>query len=204
LRNILILGAPLLYAFVPVAGAQASVGDVVVSQSVASPNVRFTLIVPDGYVGFDVPGDWHFQAMHSQVPVAVAAFQVPDTADEGTPDSTNVAVSVIQPNSEQGRHAVERIGASYEGKVTKDSRNGWECFFQQAHQKSTLYTILDAKKSAAGFVVSVRLAWPHPSSNSPDYEGAMLRIFNSLLDSVEVSHGAYPQKPGDIIRRPEN
>ena len=64
--------------------------------------------------------------MQSRLPIAVAAFQIPNPADKGTSDSTNVAVSVIDLDSEQGRADRARFGRQY-GASPPHSENyeGW-------------------------------------------------------------------------------
>lgn len=203
MKGIPIPGVLLLGALPAIAGAQVGAGDVVVSQSAALRQVRFTIITSTGYIEFSVPGDWHVIAMQSKLPVAAAAFELPNAADKDTPDSTNLSISLIQPDTKPGKRALSHVGVSYEGKVTSDSRAGWECFSQSAHQKGTLYTIQDAKKSVAGLVVSVRLAWPHLSQNPPGYEADMQAVFGSLLGRVEGALGPYPVKSGDVVRHPE-
>jgi len=190
MRSILVIGI-LLFASLPmVAGDMPDVGDVAVLQADTSPNVRFTIITAKGYVGFSVPKDWRVIALQSKPPVAVAAFLAANPADKHTPDSTNIAINLIQPETDQGKDALSRVGKSYEGDVEVSSRSGWECFSQSAHQKKTTYTILDAKKNVADVIVSVRVAWPHLPKNSPSYDSEMKSVFESLLDAIDGNLGS--------------
>jgi hypothetical protein len=196
--------AILLFATLPMtAGNMLDVGDVVVSQADTSPIVRFTVMTAKGYVGFSVPKDWRVLSLQSKPPVAAAAFLAPNSADEGTPDSTNIAISLIQSEADQGKSALNRVGKSYEGDVETSSRSGWECYAQSAHQKKTIYTILDAKKSVADVTVSVRVAWPHLPKNSPSYDSDMKALFGTLLDAIDGNLGSYQIKPGEVVRRPD-
>ncbi len=202
-RSISIIATVLLASIPMTAGNMLDVGDVAVSQANTSPNVRFTIMTAKGYVGFSVPKDWRVIAMQSKPPVAAAAFLAPNSADANTPDSTNVSISLIQPGTDQGKSALDRIGKSYEGDVEASSRSGWECYSQIAHQKKTIYTILDAKKNVADVVVSVRVAWPHLTKNSASYDSDMKAVFESLLDAIDGNLGSYTIKPGEIVRRPD-
>jgi hypothetical protein len=196
--------AILLFASHPMtAGNMLDVGDVAVSQAYASPNVRFTIMTAKGYVGFSVPKDWRVLSLQSKPPVATVAFLALNPADEGTPDSTNVSISLIQPDTDHGRSALSRVGKSYEGDVVASSHSGWECYSQSAHQKKTTYTILDATKSVADVIVSVRVAWPRLPKNPPSYDSEMRALFDSLLDAIEGNLGAYATKPGEVVRRPD-
>jgi hypothetical protein len=196
--------AALLLPSLP-AGAKTTpdVGDVVVSQAVGSPAVRFTILTSNGYVGFTVSKDWRVLEIQSKPPVAVSAFQVFNRADQGTSDSTNIVVSLIQPETDKGKDALSKVGKSYEGEVQSSSRSGWDCFSQTAHQHGMPYTILDAKKRVADVIVSVRVAWPHLKKNSATYDGDLSKVFESLLDSVDGNLGPYSAKPGDVVRRPD-
>jgi hypothetical protein len=196
--------ANLFFASLPMmADNTLYVGDVVVLQANPSPNVRFTIITTKGYVGFSVPKDWRVLSLQSKPPVAAAAFLAPNSADEGTHDSTNVAITLIQPNTDQGKSALSRVGKSYEGDVVASSRSGWECYSQSTHQKKTTYTILDAKKSVADVIVSVRVAWPRLPKNPLSYDSDMKAVFESLLDAIDGNLGSYPIKPGEVVRRPD-
>jgi hypothetical protein len=197
LATLLALGAAVTY------GAAPEMGDVIVTPPGSSPLVRFTIITPKGYVGFSVPKDWKVLSMNSKPPVAAIALQMPNPSDEGTPDSTNIAIDLIQPDSDQGKHALSKVGQAYEGDAQTSTHSGWDCYSQNAHQKKTLYTILDAKKSVADMIVWVRVAWPHLSRNAPDQDTIMKAAFNSLLDDVDGGLGQYASKPGDVLRRPE-
>jgi hypothetical protein len=62
----------------------------------------------DNQVTFDVPADWVVIQKDSNANVDVVVFQVKNPADEGTPDSTNVAVLVYKDK----KVTVEDIAAS--------------------------------------------------------------------------------------------
>ena len=203
MRSISIIATVLLASIPMAAGNMLDVGDVAVSQDNTSPNIHFAIMTAKGYVGFSVPKDWRVISIQSKPPVAAAVFLAPNSADAGTPDSTNVAISLIQPGTDQGKSALDRIGKRYEGDVEASSHSGWECYSQSAHQKKTIYTILDAKKNVADVIVSVRVAWPHLPKNSASYDSDMKAVFESLLDTIDGNLGSYPIKPGEVVRRPD-
>jgi hypothetical protein len=203
MRKLLIVAA-LFLASLPLLGYTIpAVGDVIVSEPSNAPSVRFTVLTANGYVSFSVPKDWRVITMQSKPPVAVAGFQLVNPADKRTSDATNVAISLIQPGTELGEHALMKIGKSYEDQVTESSRLGWDLYSQKAPQKEVEYTILDAKKSIADVIVAVRVAWPHLPKNSPQYDTNMEGILDTLLRSVDGNLGVYITQPGDVLRRPE-
>src|SRR5579885_2447027 len=75
--------------------------------------IQLTIITPHGYVQFVAADDWPIIASQSKMPVAVMAFQILDPADDGTSDSTNLAVSLYDQNSVQGREAMRLVGKKY-------------------------------------------------------------------------------------------
>src|SRR5690349_8531242 len=167
--------------------------------------VGFTIVTPKGYVSFAAGGDWRVVAAKSKMPVAVMAFQVPDPSDEGTPESTNVAVTVCEPNTLECQNALKVVGMKYGDVEPKRSRRGeWQLFEQRARQHDTPYTILDARREAADVSVAIRLAWPHLKLHSNDHDGAMRALFAKLLTSVHAAFGPYQPKPGEIGRRPDS
>lgn len=164
---------------------------------------RFTLFTPGGYAGFTAGGDWPVVAMQSRLPVAVAAFQIPDPTDAGTSDSTNLAVSLYQPGTPRGDAAMAKNEAAH-ASWTKSSKGTWSIAQTEAPQGATFYTVLDAQAPCGEVVCGVRLAWPHLTAHAKDYDARMRALFEAFLASVAGAKGAYPAQPGDMVRRPEN
>src|ERR1700712_4654697 len=93
----------LLAAFVAIvcaAPVQAQeAGDVAIKTLADGAHVRFTLITAQGFVSFAPGADWKVLGMQNRSPVLSTVFQIPDAADDGTPDSTNLILSFFQPDS---------------------------------------------------------------------------------------------------------
>ncbi len=187
------------------AAIPAQTGDLVAAHGPAGQGTVFRFITDKGSVGFTIVGDWPTVSMQSRLPIAVAAFQIPNAADKGTSDSTNVAVSVIDLDSEQGRADRARFGRQY-GASPPHSENyeGWVIYRQQAAQRATEYVLLDAVRDAPDLraAVAVRLAWPHLRRNAAGYDDQMDALFRSLLTSVSIKQGPYLPVAGDVVRRP--
>jgi len=165
--------------------------------------VELTVITPKGEVAFLAEDEWTVIASQTKLPVAVMAFQIKDPADEGTPHSTNLAVSLYDPSTPQGREAMKGIGRKYGTDQPKIRRAGeWQVFDQQAVQGGTPYTILDARREVADVTVSVRLAWPSLKAHARNHASAMRDLFAKVLASIRGRLGPHEPKPGEVIRRP--
>ena len=168
--------------------------------------VDFKIITPTGFVAFSAGAKWPVVAMQTHLPVAVAAFQVPNRADEATPESTNVSVSVLDTNTPEGRRAAAVIGRQCAQQVPRHGTfNKWSTVAQDGCPGSTpaRYSLRDAQRTIRGLTVAVRLAWPHLPSNAKEYDQDMERLFQEVLASVYGGEGPYKPKRGEVVRRPE-
>lgn len=162
------------------------------------------VVTHKGSVLFTVEDDWPVLGMKTKLPVAAAVFQIPDSADQGTPDSTNLVINLYQPDSEKAQSLLARFGEKLgDGEPILKSNNDWTIFKQEAKQGSTLYTIMDARKNVADVIVTVRLAWPDLSHNSSSHDQKMETIFETFLNSVRGETGLRKVREGEVIRRPE-
>src|SRR5215831_13378087 len=96
----------LLLAASPVAAAETpSPGDVAAG-TIAGGGTDFTAITTSGYVSFTAGDDWGVVAMQSRLPIAVAAFEILDPADQGTGDSTNLVISLYRSGDKKAEAAL--------------------------------------------------------------------------------------------------
>lgn len=193
--------AAFLALLLSVAAAGPATADVTVSKP--SDRVVFTIVTTKGYVRFAAGADWTVLTMQSRLPNTASVFQIPDPADQGTPDSTNIIISLHSPGDPKADQAIAKIGASYGGPVQQEVYKDWTVFRQSADQRSTPYTILDAKATCGDVVCGVRLAWPHLANHSADYDGKMEMLFHDVLDSVTAGIGTYQPRDDEVVRRPE-
>lgn len=165
--------------------------------------VELKIFTKNGYVGYTAIDHWLVIGTQSKPPIAVMAFQIPNEADEGTPDLTNLSISIYTPESEKAQNAVKKIGLSYGANQPEISQyKEWTVYKQNANQGNTTYTIIDAKKMVTDVIVGIRLAWPHLERNASNYNQEMVSTFNAFLDSVTGKLGTYESTPGEVIRRP--
>jgi len=61
--------------------------------------VDLSVITNKGWVQFTVGGEWPILKLDTKSPARVALFQIPNPADKGTSDSTNVAVRLDEIDS---------------------------------------------------------------------------------------------------------
>lgn len=171
--------------------------------SVKAEAVEMKMITDKGYVAFTVDDNWPVLAMDTKPPVSVAGFQIPNSADENTSESTNLSISIYHSDSEQVRKALSLIGKQYGTSTPKIEKfNDWIIYRQEPKQGLMDYSLIDAKKKVADVTVSVRIAWPHLNNNPINYSTEMEAIFHSVLNSVYGNVGPYKPKDGEIIRRP--
>jgi len=178
-----------------------SPGDVAAG-TVAGGGTDFTLITTSGYVSFTAGDDWGVLDMQSRPPIAVAAFQIPDPADRGTDDSTNLVISLYRSGDAKAEEALAKVRASHKAWKTRVDGD-WSVAETDAPQRQTLYTILDADKLCGDVVCGVRLAWPHLASHT-NYDARMRSTFKAFLASVRTGSGPYHVPDGATVRRPTN
>ncbi len=179
-------------------------GDVA-SLPLKSGRVKITIVTADGFVSFSPRSAWRIGVMQSKPPVTQTVFQIPNDADEGTSNSTNLVISLITPDSDKAAAVLARIGKKFgEGKIVEGMSRGWKTYTQEATQNGTPYAVIDARRDGvAGQIVWARIAWPHLKNNPPDYDKKIVKEFRTLLDSVAGKTGAYVPQTGEVVRRPE-
>jgi hypothetical protein len=147
--------------------------------------VRMGIVTKTDKIGFTVGADWKVIAMQSKLPKAVAVFQIANPADDGTPDSTNLSISLFEASSPEEKDSLASLlGGRAEGKVDKTKHGDWEVLSYTGQQDSTAYSIRDAFKPVADCIVMVRFAWPHLPKNAKDYDSTMEATFLAVVDSV--------------------
>ena len=169
--------------------------------------VRMGIVTHTGQIGFTVGADWKVIAMQSKLPKAVAAYQITNPADEGTPDSTNLAISLFEAASPDAKASMLSLLASKaQGKIEKKKHGDWEVLCYSGQQGATTYSIRDAFKPVADCVVMVRLAWPSLPKNPTDYDSTMEATFLAVIDSIaDDKKGAnQPPEATPVVRRPSN
>jgi hypothetical protein len=153
--------------------------------AVASEQVTFTVV---DRVQFSVPGDWPVIASKSTAEKTIFAFQIPNTADEGTPDSSNLSIVSSYLKDAKDKDAFEKKASSpAHPSQEKILVEGWRCSSLLAMQKSTEYVVWDCFRVVADCGVSVRIAWPHLPKNPPDYDKQMETVLSGFLTSVGPS-----------------
>jgi hypothetical protein len=153
--------------------------------AVASDQVVFTIV---DRVRFSVPGDWPVIASKSTPEKTVFGFQIPNPADKGTPDSTNLSIVSLYLKDTQDKDAFEKKSSSPDHPAQeKTVVDGWRCTTFSAMQKSTQYVALDCRRIVNDCGVWVRIAWPHLPKNPADYDKRMEAILSDLLASVVPS-----------------
>lgn len=159
--------------------------------SLANAN-EFAIRTTKEFVRFSVPDDWRVLSVQTKPPVSVATFQVGNPADEGTPHSTNVAVSLFHIGTERGQAAAAAVGRSY-GPVAPVSStvDSGAVYIQQPTQRGLPYLLIDAKKPFADVIVALRFAWPNLSNNPSNHDSTMRGAFEAVRRPAQ-SHAIVP------------
>jgi len=151
----------------------------------ASDYVEFTIVER---LRFSVPGDWPVIANKSTPEKTIFGFQIPNPADDGTPDSSNLAITSTYLKDHVSRDAFEKKDPSTNHEAReKKLVEGWRCASFSSHQKSTEYVIWDCERIVADCGVAVRMAWPHLPKNPADYDKQMETVLSDFLMSVAPS-----------------
>ena len=168
--------------------------------------VEFKIHTNNGWVGFAADESWAVLSMQSKMPIATAVFQIANSADDHTKESTNLILLLYDQASDNARAKFEAPIRQYgETPPAEDKQDGWTIYRQESKQGDTIYSVWDAKKSSVADVsVSVRLAWPHLGGNPKTYDSQMALLFQRFIKSIDGGLGTYAPKAGDKIYRPLN
>jgi hypothetical protein len=178
---------------------------IVLTATTSHAEVNLRIVTPAGWVEFATKDDWRVVATETKFPVAVMAFQILNPADEETPDSTNLSISLIETGSksEEASRARTEIGKSVgEAHPVVDEVGAWTTYTQPAAQGKTTYIVVDATRELADVQVWVRLAWPVIGPNPDQYHESMGRLLGDFLETVDGQLGMLEQRPGEVLRRP--
>lgn len=163
--------------------------------------VDFTIV---NRVQFSVPANWPVIANKSTSEKTVFAFQIPNSADKDTSDSSNLSIIATDLKTTQDRDAFQTQAPNTDhNALEKKLVEGWGCTSFSSAQRSThtQYVIWDCRRIIADCGVSVRIAWPHLPKNPPDYDAQMEIVLSNFLTSVGPFKGV--PKSG-VLRRPLN
>jgi hypothetical protein len=139
-------------------------------------------------VQFSVPSDWAVISSKRESVKSAFIFQIKNPADEGTPDSTNLAVIsyYLREPTAKPENGKKPLGQEQTAKK-QDLLEGWDCSSFAKLQASTEYEIWDCHRWVAQCGIHVRLAWPHLHKNPPDYDKNMILALSDVLKSVATS-----------------
>jgi hypothetical protein len=151
----------------------------------AKETVAFTIV---DRVEFSVPGEWPVLASKSDAVRTTFAFQVPNPADAGTTESTNLMLLSYYLDDSSAKAAFEKKATKQDPKAGEEKIvDDWSCSSFSAAQGSMPYEIWDCNRIVSGIGVYVRMAWPHLGKNAPDYNKSMVVVLTDFLRSVTAS-----------------
>jgi hypothetical protein len=159
----------------------------------ADDKVEFSIV---SRVRFTVPGNWKVISSKSDSIVTVFAFQIPNPADDGTPDSTNLAFIASDLKDSVARSTFEKKASGREPNARERKLvEKWACTSFSGKQGTTTYEAWDCYRIVAECGVHVRLAWPHLPKNPADYDKSMQAALKDVLESVAPTPNVPPAGP---------
>jgi hypothetical protein len=139
-------------------------------------------------IQFSVPADWLVTASKSDGAKTVFAFQIPNPADEGTADSTNLVIVAYDLKDPAAAAEFKKKASKQDQRAKKKNlADNWVCWSFSEMQGSTVYDVWDCSRTVAECGVYVRMAWPHLQKNPPDHDKRMKAVLADLLASVAAS-----------------
>lgn len=151
-----------------------------------------------GSIRFTVPGAWKVITSKSGPTQTIFVFQIPDPADVGTPDSTNLALTTYNLKDPTMKNAFLQIQSNPNpASKPTDILDGWNCSTFSGAQRQTTYSVMDCSRSLEQVGIRVRIAWPHLTNNPSDYDDSMRSCLVNLLESVVPysSNSTAPNSP---------
>jgi len=152
--------------------------------SFAQEKVDFSIVER---VRFTVAGNWKVISSKADAAITVFAFQIPNEADEGTSDSTNLAFIASYLKDSAAKSAFEKKAAARDPDAQERKLvDNWSCSSFSGKQGSTIYEVWDCYRIVAECGVHVRIAWPHLPKNPPNYDKSMESALEDFLKSVAL------------------
>ena len=156
-----------------------------------------------GRVTFSVPATW---TQIDPKGIEGIGFQIPNPADQGTPDSANLAVTFQvnpgHPFGESLRNAGAEIkahGGELVMKVPKTSLQDAVLLFH-VRQGSMPYIIIDRLARRSDIEVHVRASWPLLPKTTDQWLADLLSQVNRLMETTAVD-GVALGKAGSAVAR---
>lgn len=141
-----------------------------------------------GRVTLQAPGPWKVISHKLDASQDVVGFQIPNPADEGTPDSANVAVVVFDLAVTNNATAFAQRRRDSEGRMPKPLRSGeWTIHTFEGRQAGTIYEVRDAYRTLGKrYGVHIRLAFPELSKTTTAWRRSLEEDFQRLLATAAI------------------
>ena len=184
------------------ASAQQQPGDLHTLIKKPEGEVEFGIITNKGYVSFTANSEWKTVEMKTKPPVTTTVFQIPNSADEGTSDSSSFVVMSFEQGVPNAKSELEFAIGSATADSKRSDYGKWSLFIASGLQGKTPYQVRTAVREFQGETILVRAEWPQLPKNAEKYDELMDAVFRALLDSVKCGLGPKPVRNGEVLRRP--
>jgi len=119
----------------------------------------------------------------------VVAFQVPNPAEQGTPESTNVAVMANSHPTDSLEDRIQSLTSSTGTLITRLPTRPSKrdvLLLYRGQQGQTPYIIADRLARRGKIEVSIRAAWPILESSTDEWQSELLAQINQLMSDVSI------------------
>jgi hypothetical protein len=147
-----------------------------------------TIYIQNGQVSIKSPASWVIIA-HKPAgsPSDVVAFQILNPADDGTDDSTNLAVTAFDVrDTEAMLKFTQPLLAPKKGEPAPKEVGKWVMLTQTDKQGATEYEIRDCYQTMGSFGLHVRLAFPKLPKTTKEWSAKLEADFKKLLEAIVV------------------
>ena len=141
------------------------------------------LFLSNEKVALLVSPKWIIIGHKLDVTVDQVFFQVRNPADVGTPDSTNVVITVCDLDSDSGRATLAKLQRVMQSELQSSKPKGeWEVVTYRGTQGDTEYEILNCYRAFGKQLgVHCRLAYPLLKENSKEWTAELFKEFDRVL-----------------------
>jgi len=144
----------------------------------------------DTNINFKLPAHWHLRRQFTNRAAVVLQLLIPDRDTDGTPDSSNAALTVepMQEGMTVKTFGDLKLRSDPSFTVIADIPAGraWRTVLSRGQQGKTPYVVLDRFGVASSYMVTVRVAFPIVPRKEWRWTGRTVADCNSLIKSLTI------------------
>jgi hypothetical protein len=136
-------------------------------------------------VTLEVDGSW--EEVRAKAGESVS-FQIPNPADEDTPDSANATIVARTLGKEPFEDRITRVAAKLTvvTRLPKAANSNDVLLVSRGKQGDTPYVVVDRLARRNGVEIHIRVAWPILPATTADWQSQLIEATNQLISGVAV------------------